>query len=121
VLTSAVLPGDPVIEKDLCKGCCICERLCPAQAMSPDPDSTLAQLDCVKCTRFHQELVTENRWPCGVCSKVCAVGEDRELYGKKSIRSYLNEREAIESDPSHPDYKHLVHLRQHGSDGERNY
>jgi len=121
VLTSATLRGDPVIEKDLCKGCRICERLCPAQAMSHEPESKVAKLDCVKCTHFHQELVKENRWPCGVCSKVCDVGEDRKLYDKTSIRSYLDEREAIENDPSHPDYKHLVHLRQHGSDGERNY
>jgi hypothetical protein len=56
-----------------------------------------------------------------VCSKVCAVGEDRKLYGSTSIRLYLNEREAIERDPEHPDYKHLVHLRQHGSEGERKY
>jgi epoxyqueuosine reductase QueG len=121
VLTSAKLQGDPVIEKNLCKGCRICERLCPAQAMSAEPGSKIAKLDCVKCTQFHQQLVVESRWPCGVCSKVCAVGEDRKLYDKTSIRSYLNEREAIEKDPTHPDYKHLVHLRQHGSDGERNY
>jgi epoxyqueuosine reductase QueG len=121
VITSVPLEGDAVIEKDLCKGCRICERLCPAQALSKQPDSKIARLDAVKCTEFHQELTAENRWPCGVCSKVCAVGEDRKLYGSTSIRLYLNEREAIEKDPAHPDYKHLVHLRQHGSDGERKY
>jgi len=121
VLTSATITGDPVIGKDLCKGCRICERLCPAQAMSPEPGSKLASLDCVKCTQFHQDLVAENRWPCGVCTKVCPVGEDRKLYERKNIRQYLDERQAIKRDPSHPDYKHLVHLRQHGSNGERNY
>ncbi len=25
---------------------------------------------------------------------------------------------SIEKDPSHPDYKHLVHLREHGSEGD---
>ena len=35
------------------------------------------------------------------------------------IRLYLKEREAIEKDPAHPDYKHLVHLREHGSGGDR--
>jgi epoxyqueuosine reductase QueG len=121
VLTSAVLQGDPVIEKNLCKGCGTCGHLCPTQAMSDKEGSEVSTLDAVKCTQFHQELVTESRWPCGVCSKVCPVGEDRKLYGSTNIRLYLNEREAIEKDPSHPDYKHLVHLRQHGSDGERNY
>jgi Pyruvate/2-oxoacid:ferredoxin oxidoreductase delta subunit len=113
--------GDPLIEGNLCKGCKICGKLCPAQAMSPKPGSPVAALDAVKCTEFHQALEAENRWPCGVCSKVCAVGEDRKLYGSTSIRLYLKEREAIENDPAHPDYKHLVHLRTHGSSGDRNY
>jgi epoxyqueuosine reductase QueG len=121
VLTSAVVPGDEVIEKNLCKGCRLCDRLCPAQAMSPVEGSAIAQLDAVKCTHFHQELVAEDRWPCGVCSKVCAVGEDRKLYGSTNLRVYIEEREAIAKDPAHPDYKHLVHLREHGSSGDRKY
>jgi epoxyqueuosine reductase QueG len=119
VLTSVRMAGDPMIEKDLCSGCKVCGKLCPSQALSPRPDSRIAELDAVKCTQFHQVLQAENRWPCGVCSKVCAVGEDRKLYGSKSIRLYLKEREAIAKDPTHPDYKHLVHLRAHGSDGDR--
>jgi epoxyqueuosine reductase len=107
-----------MIEKDLCKGCQICRRLCPAQAMSTIEGSRISELDAIKCTHIHQELKAENRWPCGVCCKVCAVGEDRKLYGSTNIRLYLKERETIEKDPSHPDYKHLVHLREHGSDGD---
>lgn len=121
VLSSAKVEGDPLIEGDLCKQCRICERLCPAQAMSGEPGAKIAEFDAVKCTEFHQVLESENRWPCGVCSKVCAVGEDRKLYGSTSIRYYLAEREAIEKDPAHPDYKHLVHLRDHGSGGDRKY
>jgi epoxyqueuosine reductase QueG len=121
VLTSAAVPGDALIEKNLCKGCRLCERLCPTQAMRPVAGNDLAELDAVKCTHFHQELVAENRWPCGVCSKFCAIGEDRKLYGSTNVRVYLNEREAIAVDPSHPDYKHLVHMRTHGSDGDRKY
>jgi epoxyqueuosine reductase len=122
VLTSAKVAGDPLIDKDLCrKGCTICSQLCPAQAMSPRPNSRISELDAVKCTQFHQVLQSENRWPCGVCAKVCPVGEDRKLYGSTNIRVYLKERESIEKDPSHPDYKHLVHLREHGSSGDRKY
>jgi len=119
VLTSARLPGDAMMEKELCKGCRICGRLCPSQALSPKPNSRIAELNAVKCTHLHQELAAENRWPCGVCSKVCAVGEDRKLYDSTNIKLYLQEREAIEKDPGHPDYKHLVHLRGHGSSGDR--
>jgi len=121
VLTSVRVAGDPMIEENLCKGCEICRRLCPAQALSTKEGSGIGELDAIKCTQFHQVLEAENRWPCGVCSKVCAVGEDRKLYGSKSIRLYLEEREAIENDPEHPDYKHLVHLREHGSSGIRKY
>lgn len=122
VLTSASVTGDPLIEKDLCrKGCTICSQLCPAQAMSPRPNSRIAELNAIKCAQFHQVLQSEDRWPCGVCAKVCPVGEDRKLYGSTNIRLYLKERESIEKDPSHPDYKHLVHLREHGSSGDRKY
>jgi epoxyqueuosine reductase QueG len=119
VLSSVRIKGDPVFEKNLCKQCKICGRLCPSQALSTRPGSEIGELDAIKCTHFHQELKAENRWPCGVCAKVCAVGEDRKLYESTNIRRYINERESIEKDPAHPDYKHLVHLRGHGSDGER--
>jgi epoxyqueuosine reductase len=121
VLSSVRVEGDPMIEGELCKGCKICGKLCPSQALSPKEGSRIGELDAIKCTEFHQALAAENRWPCGVCSKVCAIGEDRKLYGSTSIRLYLKEREAIEKDPSHPDYKHLVHLREHGSSGDRKY
>lgn len=123
VLSSVRIQGDPMIEGDLCtcKANEICGRLCPAQALSTKEGSRIAELDAIKCTHFHQELVAENRWPCGVCSKVCPVGEDRKLYGSTNIGLYLKERESIDKDPSHPDYKHLVHLREHGSKGNRKY
>ena len=123
VLTAAELEGDPVLEKDLCSGCRVCERLCPSQALSlPDKSKRLAgRIDAVRCTEYHQVLLQEKRWPCGVCAKVCPVGEDRKLYGSTDIGLYLKEREAIRNDPDHPDYRHLVHLRTHGSDGERRY
>ena len=81
VLSSAAISGDPVIKKNLRRGCRWCERLCPAQAVRAIPGSEVAELDAVKCTHFHQELAAENRWPCGVCSEVCAIavcGESRK-------------------------------------------
>jgi epoxyqueuosine reductase QueG len=121
VLSSVRIKGDRMIEEDLCNGCGVCRRLCPAKALSRKDGSLIAELDAIKCTHIHQALKAENRWPCGVCCKICPVGEDRKLYGSTSTRLYLKEREAIEKDPSHPDYKHLVHLREHGSSGNGKY
>lgn len=119
VLTQADIPGDPVIEKDLCTRCGVCKKLCPTQAFADREDSIIADMDAIKCTQYHQVLLKEKRWPCGVCAKVCPIGEDRQLYQSTNIGLYLKEREAIQNDPDDPRYRHLVHLRTHGSDGDR--
>jgi epoxyqueuosine reductase QueG len=121
VLTEARIAGNSVIEKNLCTGCKTCKKLCPSQALTDRSNSVIAEMDAVKCTQYHQVLFQEKRWPCGVCSKVCPIGKDRTLYTSRNIGFYLKERDSICKDPGHPDYKHLVHLRTHGSAGERKY
>jgi epoxyqueuosine reductase QueG len=116
VLTAAEFKGDLVHDHDLCSACGFCARLCPSQALTPRKDRIAADLDSVACTLHHKQLVAESRFPCGVCIKVCPVGEDRKLYGRRRVADYLREQKALAKDPSHPDYKHLVHLRTHGSD-----
>jgi epoxyqueuosine reductase QueG len=120
VLTQAKLKGDPVLTNDLCKKCEVCKRLCPSQAFTTRPDTIIADMDTAGCTRYHQKLLAEKRWPCGVCAKVCPIGEDRKLYDSRSIGVYLKEHEAIRQDPNDPRFRHLVHLRTHGSDGDGN-
>jgi len=66
VFTAAEIEGDPVIEKDLCKKCELCRRLCPVQALAASPGRLEAEFDAVACTRHHQALVSQSRWPCGV-------------------------------------------------------
>jgi epoxyqueuosine reductase len=56
---------------------------------------------------------------CGICAKVCPVGEVRKLYRSTQVGRYAKERQAILENPEDPLYKHLVHLRLHGSDGDR--
>lgn len=119
VLTTAELPGDPLIEQDLCNGCKLCGKLCPSKALKPVRGKLIAEMDTIACTEFHQVLLQEKRWPCGICAKVCPVGEDRKLYQRTRVGSYVKEREAILNNPEDPLYKHLVHLRLHGSDGDR--
>jgi epoxyqueuosine reductase QueG len=116
VFTAAEIEGDPVIEKDLCKKCELCRRLCPVQALAASPGRLEAEFDAVACTRHHQALVSQSRWPCGVCLKVCPIGEDRKLYQRTNVADYLREAEALRIDPRDARYKHLTHLRTHGSD-----
>jgi ferredoxin len=81
----------------------------------------IARMDAIRCTEFHQVLQQEKRWPCGICAKVCPVGEDRKLYRSTQVGRYAQERQAIQDDPEDPRYRHLVHLRLHGSGGDRIY
>ena len=113
LFTNASLPGDPVIKKDLCKSCKLCGRLCPAQAIAPNPERLMAEFDAVACTRYHQELADKSCFPCGVCAKVCPVGADRKLYGRTQVAEYLAEPGAANDDSR---FLHLRHLRSHGSD-----
>ncbi|HET7753437.1 MAG TPA: 4Fe-4S dicluster domain-containing protein [Anaeromyxobacteraceae bacterium] len=119
VLTAVELPGDPELEGDLCNGCSVCERLCPASAILARDGEVLGDLDKDACTRHHIVLRDEKRWPCGICVKVCPLGADRRLYRSRNTKRYLDERAAIEKDPADPRYHHLVHLRRHGSGGDR--
>ena len=116
VFTAAEIEGDPVIAKDLCMKCELCRKLCPAQALAANPEKLTADFDAVACTRHHQVLVSQSRWPCGVCLKVCPIGEDRKLYQRTNVAEYLREAEALRIDPRDPRYRHLTHLRTHGSE-----
>jgi len=119
VFTSLELEGDPSPAAELCNGCRLCERLCPAEALSALPGAILGALDKEACTRHHITLRDEKRWPCGVCIKVCPVGADRRLYESVQTKPYLDERSALAKDPADPRYRGLVHLRRHGSGGDR--
>lgn len=121
IFTNLKLAGDPVMEKDVCTKCDVCNKLCPSQAFTTRTDSIIADMDMDACTRYHMELRKENRWPCGICCKVCPVGEDRKLYESSNTGLYLKERERLDKDPDDPRYKSWVHQRQHGSSGNRIY
>lgn len=85
VITDAPLPPDPMIDGDICIRCGACARRCPMQAFTPREDRLIADMDKHKCAAYHQKLKNEFRYPCGLCTSVCPVGEDRKLYGMRSV------------------------------------
>jgi epoxyqueuosine reductase QueG len=119
LFTEAALPPDALGDADPCGGCDACVRACPVSALAARPGEVVGDLDKDACTRHHQVLKGEARWPCGVCVKVCPVGRDRRVYGERDIRPALAERSALEANPADPRYAALVHIRRHGSRGDR--
>ncbi|HEY3307930.1 MAG TPA: hypothetical protein VGJ93_05710 [Desulfuromonadaceae bacterium] len=121
IFTSLKVAPDPVIEEEICIKCDVCRKLCPSQAFTTRDETIIADMDVDACTIYHQVLRKENRWPCGICCKVCPIGKDRALYESTNIGLYLKEREALDKNPKDPKYKSWVHQRQHGSSGKRIY
>jgi epoxyqueuosine reductase QueG len=119
VFTRLELAPDAVLETEICTKCRVCQKLCPTQAFTTREDQIIALMDKNACARHHAQLRQEHRYPCGVCVKVCPVGEDRKLFNSTDTGLYLNEKEAISQNPDDPRYKRWVHIRRHGSDGER--
>jgi O-acetylhomoserine (thiol)-lyase len=85
VITDAQLPGDPLPEKELCIRCGRCERECPIGAFTPRPGSIVADMEKYKCAKYHQFLRQEMRYPCGICTMVCPVGDDKKLYEGEAV------------------------------------
>lgn len=85
VITDAQITPDPLPEKENCIKCGLCMRSCPTQSFSESEDGVVAKMDKFKCAAYHEKLKSEFRYPCGVCVAVCPVGEDKKIYGRKSV------------------------------------
>lgn len=85
VITDAEITPDPMLDHELCIKCGMCVRNCPMKAFTPRADSIVADMDKHKCAEYHAQLKGEFRYPCGVCTAVCPVGEDKKKYGAKSV------------------------------------
>ncbi len=87
VFTTAELEGDRVETKDLCTHCLLCVKNCPVGAI-PRIGDFPPPVDKRTCAIRSAELRDEYRSPCGICIKVCPVGQDRELFGRKNMAIY---------------------------------
>jgi len=116
VFTAAELEASPLPEKELCIKCQACVKCCPSQAIIFRTDRVQGDFDAMKCMDWAHELTRRRCYPCGICTKVCPIGEDRELYqAKKNMKKYLHEAEALQQNPNDPEYKVWNHFRHWGS------
>jgi len=83
VFTAAELPADPLLAENLCTRCMLCVDACPTGALDGG-DYPEALTDKAACAGNSAELARRHISPCGICIKVCPVGEDRQHYGRKT-------------------------------------
>jgi epoxyqueuosine reductase len=93
VLTSAELPSDLIIDDPLCTRCLQCVTGCPSSALSAEnyPEGIT---DTRACARLSASLNRRYAAPCGICIKVCPVGEDRKRYHRENTEVYADRKKS---------------------------
>ena len=87
VFTSAEIPPDPMQENELCTKCMHCVAMCPVRALNNEKYPQ-GLTDKKACASHSAELNRRGISPCGICIKVCPVGEDRKLYRREDVSIY---------------------------------
>ncbi len=90
ILTTAELEPDDIMEEQLCNHCMRCVRMCPSGALE-GKDYPEGITDKKACTAFSDELNKKYISPCGICIKVCPIGEDRRVFGREDASMYEDE------------------------------
>ena len=87
VFTAAELPQDPLRETPLCTRCMRCVEMCPVRALE-EGEYPQELTDKAACATRSAELYGRQISPCGICVKVCPVGEDRKHFGREDPSWY---------------------------------
>lgn len=87
VLTNAEIPADPLCDEELCIRCNQCVSLCPTSALEEGeyPENLTQKRICADNSA---ELNKQYISPCGICIKVCPVGEDRRFFSRTNTGFY---------------------------------
>lgn len=87
IFTSAEIEPDPIKIHDLCIHCLKCAKNCPVNAI-PIKGDFPPPVDKRSCALRSEKLRNEFRSPCGICIKVCPVGQDRKLFKREDMSIY---------------------------------
>jgi epoxyqueuosine reductase len=104
IFTSADIPADPVIGDPLCIRCMRCVRACPPGALG-GKNYPEGLTDKKACATRSEALGTRHISPCGLCIRVCPVGEDRISYSREDPEIY--DRTAERFAPWHQAWDHV--------------
>ncbi len=104
VLTAAVIKPDPVLEKPLCIRCQQCTKACPVHALDGG-DYPQGLTDKKTCAMRSEALSKRFISPCGICIKVCPVGEDRKRFGRTDEGIYDEDNTSF--DRYHRAWRHV--------------
>ncbi|HEX3012710.1 MAG TPA: 4Fe-4S binding protein [Methanobacterium sp.] len=93
---------------DLCTKCMPCVKECPVNTIKEE-GSFPPPINKISCAQRSKKLRKEYRSPCGICIKVCPVGEDKKIFNREDASIY-GENKTLES------YKKAwKHVRSYGS------
>jgi len=90
IFTSAEILPCEVMEEPLCIKCMRCRDACPVHALgSEEYPGSLTEKGA--CAARSEDLARRFISPCGICIKVCPVGEDRKLFERRKMGIYNEE------------------------------
>lgn len=111
IFTTAEIEGTPINGEDLCTHCLSCRDVCPVNAIKTKGDFP-PPIDKKSCALRSKKLRKEYRSPCGICIKVCPVGDDRKIFNREDISIYTTNKTPEK-------YKKAWrHVREYGSKRE---
>ncbi|MFA5348738.1 MAG: 4Fe-4S binding protein, partial [Methanoregula sp.] len=109
IFTAAEIPPDPLMEDPLCTRCLRCMDVCPVKAIG-GKEYPLGLIDKKTCATRSEALSKRYVSPCGLCIKVCPVGEDRKFCQREDLGIYNEKAEKF--DRYHQAWRHV---RRYGS------
>ena len=87
--------------------------MCPAGALD-EKSYPLGLTDKMSCASHSAKLNQLGISPCGICIKVCPVGDDRKLFQSRDINKYFREPEILAQNPDAEEYRDWQHIRRYG-------